>query len=82
MIVKVTMERDIKMEEIARTLIRDECFLQKLSCDVGDVLINEYDVNTTDAEDAVEMLRMADYVKLLRALADNLESGDWIKADE
>jgi hypothetical protein len=82
MIVKVAMERDITMEEIARTLIRDECFLQNLSCDVVDALINEHNANTTDAEDATETLRMTDYVELLRALADTLEKGDWIKANE
>ncbi len=82
MIAKVTIEKEITMEEIARALIRDECFLQKLNCDIGDALINEFNANIMNAEDATETLRMTDYIELLRALADILETGDWIKANE
>ena len=82
MIAKITIEKEITMEEIARALIRDECFLQKLNCEIVDVLINEYNANTINAEDATEMLRMTDYIELLRALADTLEKVNWIKANE
>ena len=77
MIVKVVVEKEITMEEIAKALVRRDYFIQKIDAEIENVLIDKYDVNSTNAEDATDILRMSDYIRLFRALADTLEKGDW-----
>ena len=74
MTIELRVEKNISMDEIAKTLLRDDIyFLPNIGTIIGDAILDEYNTNIDSVDNAIDNLTRDDYIELFKALAEHLE---------
>ena len=74
MTIELRVEKNISMDEIAKTLLRDDIyFLPNIGTIIGDAILDKYNTNIDSVDNAIDNLTRDDYIELFKALAEHLE---------
>ena len=74
MIVKIKKEINISNATIANDLFKDGSIFENIDENISDILCNQYEIDYSSSQDAVNQITSEDYVEILTFLAKKLQN--------